>query len=126
MDDTEVESSMEALSQALAERPTSTDNDTKDDAQSDGTQQIWVLSGGNGPGQQASFQSGKNAWQKLRRPGDLQVYHAVLVPVSYQIAESTNGIVCMYPVICANGFTWVCYFLFVLAPTTKSLHRLTE
>lgn len=48
----------------------------------DSPQQIWILCGGDGPCQHLSYQSGLNAWQKLRRSGDLQVYLALLVPVS--------------------------------------------
>lgn len=57
--------------------------------QKEAPQQIWILCGGDGPCQHLSYQSGLNAWQKLRRSGDLQVYLALLVPVS--TASSTRS-----------------------------------
>ncbi|GMH40730.1 hypothetical protein BSKO_08634 [Bryopsis sp. KO-2023] len=51
--------------------------------QKDRAQQIWVLCGGDGPGQQISFHSGINAWLKLRRSNDLQVTPSVLIPEEY-------------------------------------------
>lgn len=107
MDDPEVESSMDIFTRSYDEGSASSSGDeaeTEETAQRDGTQQIWVLSGGDGPGQQASFQSGRNAWQKLRRPGDLQVYHSVLVPVSYGITVS-SGFYCAMSMV-YNSCVW--------------------